>query len=415
MKKKILFTALFIIFISYSFHGVDRFPRPEFETNYIIPETQTPPARSVFFDIIDVVLLAGLLSAASYIVIKKKNRLFLIVIMAASVLYFGFFKKGCICPVGSVQNLALFIVSSDYAFSIFTLLFFLLPVIFTVFFGRTFCSSVCPFGAVQELVLIKPLRVPSHVDRVLRMMPFLYLFITVMFAVSGAGFLICTFDPFVSFFRLSGDLWKVVYSVAFILLSMFIARPYCRYLCPYGLILSFASIVSRKHINLTSKNCISCGICDAVCPVNSIENPINYENTNYKSGIKKLAIMIPFMLVIASLSGYHLGNIVSGFHPTVKLARQIAFEEQGAVKEKTVDSEAYRDRESDLSKIFTESIAITKNYRVGTAVIFFLMTAIVLFLLWYSSRSRKKEDYSINKFTCVSCMKCTELCPKEKS
>ena len=30
--------------------------------------------------------------------------------------------------------------------------FFALPLVFALFFGRTFCAAVCPLGAVQELV-----------------------------------------------------------------------------------------------------------------------------------------------------------------------------------------------------------------------------------------------------------------------
>ena len=41
---------------------------------------------------------------------------------------------------------------------------FALPLVFTLFFGRSFCASVCPLGAVQELVAVRPVQVPA-VDR----------------------------------------------------------------------------------------------------------------------------------------------------------------------------------------------------------------------------------------------------------
>jgi ferredoxin len=404
---------LFVISIAAAFHGVDRFPRPEFESDYKLPETQTPLSRSIFFNVLDVAVLTLMLAVSSYVIMKRKSRLILISIMIVSVAYFGFFKKGCICPIGSIQNVALFVFSNNYVITIFTLLFFVLPVVFTIFFGRSFCSGVCPFGAVQELVLIKPLKVPAYVDGVLRFIPVAYLFMAVLFTLNDAGFVICLLDPFVSFFRMSGDLWKIIYGGLFLLIAMFIARPYCRYLCPYGLILSFASRISRRHITLTSNECNSCGICGSVCPVNSIKPPVNYENL--KAGAQKRLVIFIFPVILAAsgISGYFFGNILSAFHPKVKLAREMVLEEKSGAKEFSVDSKAYRDNESDISKIFYESLTIVKIFKIATAVLFLSLAGIAMFFIYVSTGNAERKRYMINKFTCVSCMKCTELCPRE--
>jgi polyferredoxin len=41
------------------------------------------------------------------------------------------------------------------------LAFFALPLAFTLFFGRTFCGAVCPIWAIQDVVLLRPVRVPG--------------------------------------------------------------------------------------------------------------------------------------------------------------------------------------------------------------------------------------------------------------
>ena len=39
--------------------------------------------------------------------------------------------------------------------------FFLLPLIFALFAGRVFCAAVCPLGAAQDIVLLRPIKVPN--------------------------------------------------------------------------------------------------------------------------------------------------------------------------------------------------------------------------------------------------------------
>ena len=65
--------------------------------------------------------------------------------------------------------------------------FFLLPLAFTLFFGRTFCAAVCPLGAVQELVALRPINVPVWLDHALGLFAYVYLGAGVVFAASGAG------------------------------------------------------------------------------------------------------------------------------------------------------------------------------------------------------------------------------------
>jgi FSR family fosmidomycin resistance protein-like MFS transporter len=55
------------------------------------------------------------------------------------------------------------------------LVFFLAPIVVALFFGRTFCAAVCPQGAIQDLVLVKPLKVPLWLEHGLGVIPFLFL------------------------------------------------------------------------------------------------------------------------------------------------------------------------------------------------------------------------------------------------
>ncbi|UCG48837.1 MAG: 4Fe-4S binding protein, partial [Phycisphaerales bacterium] len=150
--RTILFSALLLIPCA-AVRGLERFPPPDFESGYEQPETTVPPPRSGIYEYVDPAVLLATLSLASYLVLRRRSRRAIFVLAVFSLLYFGFWRKGCICPIGAIQNVTLMIFDSGYAIPVVAVIFFLLPLVFTLFFGRTFCAAVCPLGAAQDLVL----------------------------------------------------------------------------------------------------------------------------------------------------------------------------------------------------------------------------------------------------------------------
>ena len=58
-------------------------------------------------------------------------------------------------------DIALALADSTYPVPLAVVAFFALPLGFALFFGRTFCAGVCPMGAMQDLVSLRP---PDSVD-----------------------------------------------------------------------------------------------------------------------------------------------------------------------------------------------------------------------------------------------------------
>jgi len=250
-----------------------RFPKPEFETGYEQPDPETPEPRALAIDYLDVLILLSVLSLATWFALRRRSRRGLFWLSVFSLVYFGFYKEGCICSVGSIQNVALTLADPAYAISITALAFFLLPLIFTLLFGRTFCASACPLGVIQDLVIIKPISISYRTRRILGLIPYLYLSLAVLYAVTGTDFIICRFDPFVGIFRMDAKFSMIVLGISFLLMGMFVGRPYCRFLCPYGVLLSWMSRFSWKHLTITPSNCIQCRLCTNSCPFDAIEHP----------------------------------------------------------------------------------------------------------------------------------------------
>ncbi|NLF30186.1 MAG: 4Fe-4S binding protein [Planctomycetes bacterium] len=264
------------------------------------PSPTYPEPRGRTIRLVDVAVLAAALAATGYVVLVRRSRRWLLAVMLASLLYLGFYRSGCVCPIGAIQNVALSLRDPAYTISIIITAIFLLPLIAALLVGRVFCGGVCPFGVIQDLMGRKPLPVPRWVDRPLRVLPWLYLGAVVYFAVGGIAafgldlrvvpdFLICRFDPFVSLFRAvdlraaaagrwadvlqasgPGWIWWVLGGV--LALSVVVGRPYCRWVCPYGALLGACSRASWKHVTVMPGECCDCELCSDACHYGAIED-----------------------------------------------------------------------------------------------------------------------------------------------
>ncbi|MGB9602381.1 MAG: 4Fe-4S binding protein, partial [Limisphaerales bacterium] len=199
--KLIVIISVAAIFFNFSeVFGIERFPPPDFEPGtYTMPTPTKPPARAYYWEFIDMFLLVAVLSLASYFALRLRSRRHLFWLTLFSIFYFGFIRQGCVCPIGSIQNVTLALFNNNYAVPVSVMFFFLMPLVFTLFFGRTFCAAVCPLGAIQDIVVWKPIKIKPWIENALRIIPFVYLGLAVLFAATGSAFLICEYDPFISF------------------------------------------------------------------------------------------------------------------------------------------------------------------------------------------------------------------------
>jgi polyferredoxin len=258
-------------------HGVERYPPPQIDDPEYVQPTMTEPhavKSNVYVEWFDVAVLVAALGAAAFFALKLRSRTAMILLTVFSLAYFGFWRAGCICPIGAIHHVTLSLVDPAYPLPMTVALFFAVPLVFALLFGRVFCSGVCPLGAIQDLVLIKPVKVPMWLEHVLWVVPFAYLGAAVLFTVTGTAFIICRYDPFVSFFRLSGPTPMLVFGGLMLVLATFVGRPYCRYLCPYRVLLSLGSRNAWRHATITPDECVVCALCEDACPFNAIEPPI---------------------------------------------------------------------------------------------------------------------------------------------
>jgi NosR/NirI family nitrous oxide reductase transcriptional regulator len=249
-------------------------PDEDIGSGYVTPAVQRPLPRAAWWNVVDMAALGVALGLSTWLVLRQRSRRWFVVLVIGSLLYFGFYREGCVCAIGAIQNVSVALVDPTYTLPLVVIVFFFLPLVLALLFGRVYCGGVCPLGALQELVLLRPVQVPRRLDKVLGLFPYVYLGLAVWFAIRPAAdrdFVICRFDPFVGFFRFAGPADIMIFGGALLVLAIFIGRPYCRYLCPYGALLALLSRFAWRGVTITPDKELDCGLCAESCPYGAIE------------------------------------------------------------------------------------------------------------------------------------------------
>jgi NAD-dependent dihydropyrimidine dehydrogenase PreA subunit len=236
-----------------------------------VPELRTWSREQAVF--LAVMLVAPPLLLLGGGVGQRARSLFLITCLAL----FGFLQLACPRPTGAVELLIVNALIKGQGPGQWLMHLLKLGVLLTLalLFGRYFCAYICPKGAIQELLFRPGLRltVPPRVDRALRAGKYLAAALLVTLPLIWGFRLFRQVGPFKVIFNLDGSPLLVAFLAVVLVASVFVSRPFCRYLCPVGGILALAGRVSLLRVRLDSASCSggSCAACIRTCPVDAIE------------------------------------------------------------------------------------------------------------------------------------------------
>ncbi len=187
------------------------------------------------------------------------------------------------CPIGSFQAV---VGSSKFNFSYYITGILIL---FGVSMGRFICGFLCPFGWFQDLLHKLPTKKFSTKKlKYLRYLKYIIMIVAVWLlgaiivnktggsepyfckyicpqGILGGGIPLAIVNP--SIRAALGKLftWKLVILMTFAGLSVFIYRPFCKWICPLGAFYSFFNKVSFYKYHVDKNLCVNCGKCKKIC------------------------------------------------------------------------------------------------------------------------------------------------------
>ena len=146
----------------------------------------------------------------------------------------------------------------------------------------------------------------------------------------------------------------MIFGGCLLLIGLFVGRPYCRYLCPYGAILRVLSPFSRWHVRIPPEDCINCRLCEDVCPYDAIRPPTIPQSADERRAGRRrflwLLWLAPVLVLVFAGLGTLLAVPLARWHPEVRLAEQLRQEELGTDRATTDASDAYRSSGRPLRK-----------------------------------------------------------------
>lgn len=189
------------------------------------------------------------------------------------------------CPIGSLQAV---IGSRKFHLSLYVLGFLMMV---GAILGKAVCGFLCPFGLVQDLLhkipgVKKLRRLPG--EKYLQWLRYVMLGLLVILLPMVVVDIVGQGSPwFCKYVCPSGTLlggipllagnpalrgavgwlftWKMAILVVILVLSVFLYRPFCRYLCPLGAVYGFFNRFALYRFTLNEKQCTHCGACHKVC------------------------------------------------------------------------------------------------------------------------------------------------------
>jgi len=210
-----------------------------------------------------------------FISIGMKNKSFVhfrSIFLLFGIVWFGFYRGGCNCMISSFQELILGISRGKFVWT--NLIWLGILIIATYFFGRIWCGWLCHLGGIQDFLFHSPkLKIMSSEksQKYLRITRYVIFVIWILQLIFTQKNIFCQYDPFKSLFNLIFTDWiSIALLILLLLSSVLIYRPFCRTICPVGIILGWISLIPGAKRMRIESGCVNCGSCSKECAMHAI-------------------------------------------------------------------------------------------------------------------------------------------------
>ncbi len=162
-------------------------------------------------------------------------------------------------------------------FSLITLAVVLINILVAYFFGRIYCSVICPFGILQD-ILGTIFRRKSGACKNFYYIRYTIFAVVLASMIVGATAVLRYLDPYSNYGNLvtgfiSIKTASVLTFIPLVILAALVLwknRIFCTTICPVGTALGLCSKFSSRKMYISQEICKKCGQCEKECPTGAI-------------------------------------------------------------------------------------------------------------------------------------------------
>lgn len=160
---------------------------------------------------------------------------------------------------------------------------FIFFAVLAVIGNKLICGWACPFGALQELIYhlpvlrkLKKRKLPFVVSNTIRVTLFVIMLLLIFGIMGGRkGFVIYHFmNPF-NLFNLDIETLSIGATIlAALVVSFGFYRPFCQFVCPFGLLSWLLERLSIFRVKIDHSRCTDCQACVRACPLDAAKDRV---------------------------------------------------------------------------------------------------------------------------------------------
>ena len=161
---------------------------------------------------------------------------------------------------------------------------FLFFIVLAVIGNKMICGWACPFGSLQELLYsipilpgIKRKKLPFALTNTVRTGLFVTMLLLLFGVIGGLkGTVIYHYvNPF-NLFNRDFETFSILLTVVLASVgALIVYRPFCQFICPFGLVSWIAERFSIMRVRVDRDKCTECGACIRACPLDAAKGRVH--------------------------------------------------------------------------------------------------------------------------------------------
>ncbi len=209
-------------------------------------------------------------------------------LLIGAVVLFGIILGADPSPMGTVKDAIVLFGQTRVIFPPRMVAFVLMLAGGILLANKFLCAWGCQFGTLQDLIfrlnrdsrdrkgILPQVKVPFVLSNTVRITFFIFIIIAAILWVLDV---VNPIDPFKIFKPEFLGITGIVSVSLLLIASLFVYRPWCHFLCPYGLVGWLVEKISINRIHVDYESCIACDACSKACPSTAMEAILKRKKT----------------------------------------------------------------------------------------------------------------------------------------